>query len=576
MIRLFVLVGVVGGSAFAARPWSGGAVAAAHPIGSAAGEEMLEAGGNAVDAAVATAFTMAVVGPYHSGLGGGGFAIVHLAKDGSDVALDFREVAPAKASRDMYLVNGALVPSLATDGALAIAVPGAARGYLELQAKYGKLPRARILAPAIRVAERGFVVTPKYVDLARRREACLRKNPEASRIFLRPGKDGVPSPPPLGTRLAQPELARTLRLLAASGAPAFYSGPVARAVVDSVQGLGGILTRADLERYQTRWRKPLEGHYRGHRFVTMPLPSAGGLAIVETLGVLEALKVDGPASHEVHALHTFIEALRRVHAQRARLLGDPAFTAVPVEELTSREAITRMAGEIDPEWATPSAMLLPSEMKAPRDADAGLEPKHTTHISVVDAWGNAVALTTTINYYFGSCVVAKGTGVLLNDEMDDFAAQPNVPNAFNLVTGEANSIQGGKIPLSSMSPTLVFMKDRPRDVMLAVGSPGGSTITTTVLQVISYVIDGHLDVVRAVGAGRIHHQWLPDEVWVERGALDPLTASALEVRGHSLKQHESWGDAEAVMVDPLTGLRTAASDPRNEGAPAGHDAPNGK
>lgn len=549
-------------------------MAAAHPLGSAAGEEMLEAGGNAVDAAVAAAFTMAVVGPYHSGLGGGGFAIVHLAKDGSDVALDFREVAPARASRDMYVVGGELAPKLATDGALAVAVPGAVKGYLELHAKYGRLPRARVLAPAIRAARQGFIITPKYVELAKKREACLRSNAEATRVFLRPGKDGVPVPPPIGTRLVQPELANTLQLVSSKGAAGFYSGPVARAVASTVEGLGGLLTTDDLEHYTTRWRTPLEGQYRGHRFVTMPLPSAGGVAIVETLAVLEALGVDGPASREIHALHTFIEALRLVHAQRAQLLGDPAFTNVSMTELTSPAAIARLAGEIDPKRATRSIALWPKESNPPAGSDAGPGPKHTTHLSVVDALGNAVALTTTINFYFGSCVVAKGTGVLLNDEMDDFAIQPNVPNVFGLVGGEANAIAPGKIPLSSMSPTLVFQKERPREVMLVVGAPGGSTITTTVLQVISNVLDGHLDVVRAVGRGRIHHQWQPDDVWVERGAIDPSTAAALQAMGHSLKPHDDWGDAEAVMIDPKTGLRTAASDPRNEGAPSGQDTSN--
>ena len=572
MHRILWLTALVGTSALAARPWPGGAVAAAHPLGSAAGLEMLEAGGNAVDAAVAAAFTMAVVGPYHSGLGGGGFAVVHLAKDGSEVARDFREVAPAGASRNMYIVDGTLAPKLATDGALAVAVPGAVKGYLELHAKYGRLPRARVLAPAIRAARQGFVVSPKYVDLATKREACLRSNAEASRLFLRPGKDGVPAPPPIGTRLTQPELANTLQLLATSGPAGFYSGPVARAVASTVKGLGGILTTDDLTAYATRWRTPLESHYRGHRFVTMPLPSAGGVGIVETLGVLESLQVPGPASHEVAAVHTFIEALRRVHAQRAQLLGDPAFTPLSMTELTSPAAIARLASDIDPKRATPSSALGPKQLEA-SSTDGGESPKHTTHISVVDAQGNAVALTTTINYYFGSCVVAKGTGVLLNDEMDDFAIRPNAPNVFGLVGGEANAIAPGKIPLSSMSPTLVFQKEKPREVMLVVGAPGGSTITTTVLQVISNVVDGHLDVVRAVGAGRLHHQWLPDEVWVERSALDPSTVSALEAMGHVLKPHGDWGDAEAVLVDPKTGLRTASSDPRGEGAPSGQDNP---
>lgn len=564
-MRLISLVVLVSTSVFAARPWGGGAVAAAHPVGSAAGKEMLDAGGNAIDAVVATAFTMAVVGPYHSGLGGGGFAVIHLAKDGSDLALDFREVAPGKASRDMYLVDGKFVPEKATDGALSVAVPGAVMGYLELHAKYGKLPRSKVLAPAIRAATQGFVVTPKYVDLATRRLSCLSKDEEAARIFLRDG-----AAPKVGTVLKQPELGKTLTAISKSGAAAFYKGAVAKSVVGTVQKGGGVIELSDLEKYKTTWRTPLEGSYRGHRLVTMPPPSAGGIAMLETFGILEARGVKGPGSREVESVHTFIEALRRAYVDRAKDIGDPGFVEVPVSRLTSPDYLKSLALGIDGKKATKSSTLMPSFGTT---RDEGAPPKkNTTHISVIDKDGNAAALTTTINYYFGSCVVAKGTGVLLNDEMDDFAAQPGTPNVFGLVMGEANAIAPGKIPVSSMTPTLVFMKDRPKDVLLAVGSPGGSTIPTTVMQVISNVIDGELDVVRAVGQGRIHHQGMPDEVWVDGDGLDPATLRALEAMGHTFKRiGPGWGDAEAVMVDPATGLKTAASDPRNEGAPSGQD-----
>lgn len=553
-------------TAFAARPWAGGAVAAAHPLGSAAGTELLEAGGNAVDAAVAAAFTMAVVGPYHSGLGGGGFAVVHLAKDGSDVAFDFREVAPIKATRDMYLLDGKFVPQRATDGVLAVAVPGAVKGYLELHAKYGKLPRAKVLAPAIRAATKGFPVTPKYRDLATQRRACLQQDPEASRIFLVAGE--VPA---LGTTLKQPDLARTLSALAKQGDVPFYKGAIGKALVATVSAGGGLVSMEDLAAYRTTWRAPLEGRYRGHRVVTMPPPSAGGLALLETFGIIEARGVKGPASREVEAVHTFIEALRLAYADRARVVGDPAFVDVPVSQLTSASYVAGLAARIDPKRATRSATLMPREL-LPAPGDEGAPPKkNTTHISVIDRDGNAVALTTTINYYFGSCVVARGTGVLLNDEMDDFTGQPGVPNTFGLVMGAANEIAPGKIPVSSMTPTLVFQKDKDHDVLLAVGSPGGSTIPTTVMQVVSNVVDQGLDVVRAVGRGRIHHQWMPDEVWVDPDGLDPATRQALEAWGHTFRPLKGWGDAEAVMVDPTSGLRSAASDPRNEGSPSGQD-----
>jgi len=563
-MRLALVLALVPAIALAARPWQGGAAAAQHPLGSAAAKEMLDAGGNAVDAAVAAAFTMAVVGPYHSGLGGGGFAIIHLVKDGSDLAFDFREVAPLAASRDMYVVDGKVEPGKSTDGALAIAVPGAVKGYLELQAKYGKLPRAKVLAPAIRAAKEGFPVTPKYRDLAGKREACLNANADAARIFLRDGKA-----PAIGTKITQPELAATLQALAKEGDAPFYKGRIAKQLVDSVRAAGGILTLDDLAKYHTTWRTPLEGRYRGQRIVTMPPPSAGGLAVLETFGILEAKGLKGPACREVDAVHGFIEALRIAYADRANLVGDPAFVDVPVATLLSKDSLLERANRIDLRKATRS--VVPASMTtAPAPAPAP-DKKNTTHISVIDREGNAVALTTTINYYFGSCVVAKGTGVLLNDQMDDFASQPGVPNAFQLVMGEANSIAPGKIPVSSMSPTLVFQKDRDHDVMLSVGAPGGSTIPTTVMQTISNVVDGNFDVVRAVGRGRIHHQWMPDEVWVDPDGLDPATQKALEAMGHVFKKLPGWGDGEAVMVDPVTGLKTAASDPRNEGAPAGQE-----
>lgn len=570
MRSLLCLVVLVASHAFAARPWRGGVIAAAHPLASEAGKEMLDAGGNAIDAVVAGAFTMAVVGPYHSGLGGGGFAVIKV--KAGEFAFDFREVAPAGASRDMFVVDGKPVPALSMDGALSVAVPGAVKGYLELHEKYGKLPRAKVLAPAIRAATKGFPVTPKYLDLARVREACLRKDPEAARLFLRPGKDGVPAVPEIGTIITQPELARTLQTLAARGAAPFYRGPLAQAIAATVKANGGVLTEADLAAYTTRWRAPLVGSYRGHRLVTMPPPSGGGLTLLQTLGVLEAKGPTGPANRQVETLHTFIEALRRSAVERARFVGDPAFTSIPMEALLSKAWVDRTLASIDPKRATRSAGLLPAELGGPMaPPDAGAPPKNTTHLSVIDREGNAAALTTTINYAFGSCLVARGTGVLLNDEMDDFAAQPGTPNAYGLVTGEANAVAPGKVPLSSMTPTLVFMKDAPSEVMIAVGSPGGSTIPTTVLQAISGVIDVGLDPVRAAALGRIHHQWLPDDVMVDKTGLEPATQQALEALGHTFRRVEGWGDAELVVVDPVTKLRYGSSDPRNEGAPAGQD-----
>nr|WP_306818980.1 gamma-glutamyltransferase [Archangium lipolyticum] len=581
-VMLAVLLVAVG-PAWAARPYRGGAVATAHPMASEAALRMLQKGGNAVDASVAAAFTLAVVGPYHSGLGGGGFALVHDAKAGQTRVLDFREVAPKGATRDMYLKDGQVVPGLSTDGALSVAVPGAVAGYLELLEKHGKLSRAVVLQPAIEAARNGFWVSPKYQALATLRRDCLRQDPEAARLFLSKNEKGELDVPPVGHLVRQPELARTLGALAKDGAKAFYSGPLAQAMVDTVKAGGGLLTLEDLKGYKTRTHEPLEGSYRGHRILTMPPPSAGGLAVVQVLGAMERLRPKGVDYRNPEDLHLYVEAVRRVYVDRVKYLGDPAFVKIPMERLTSTGYVADLAGSIDPKKATPSASLLApmegstgSTLKNPSDtwydpASPQPEKKNTTHISVIDKDGNAVALTTTVNYAFGSCLVAKGTGVLLNDEMDDFAARPGVPNAYGLVTGEANAIAPGKVPLSSMSPTLVFSKEDPKKVMLAVGSPGGSTIPTTVIQVIGNLVDHGMDLTRAVGTGRLHHQYLPDELWVDRWGLEPATQAALEAKGHKIRKQEAWGDAEAVYSDPRTNLRYPASDPRNEGAGLGQD-----
>ena len=549
--------------ALAARPYRGGVVATQHAHASEAALEVLEAGGNAVDAAVAAAFVLAVVAPYHSGIGGGGFAVGWDVHARAPYALDFREVAPAAAHRDMFVKDGSVVPGLSTDGGLSVAVPGAVAGYLELQEARGRLPRRTVLAPAIRRAREGFWVSPKYQQMATARLDCLRKDAEAARLFLRPGPDGRPDVPAVGTVLRQPELARTLEALSARGARTFYTGATARALAEAVKAGGGVLTEADLAAYRTVPRAPLQGSYRGRRVVTMPPPSAGGLAVVQVLGIMER---GGPtAFQDAGALHRLAEALRRSYADRARHLGDPAFTDVPLAQLTSAEHLDALARGIDPARATPSSAL---------DVQPTAEdkPKNTSHLSVMDRDGNALALTTTVNYAFGSCLVAKGTGVLLNDEMDDFAARPLAPNVYGLVTGEANAVAPGKRPLSSMSPTLVFAPGAPERVQLVVGAPGGPTIPTTVLQVIRNVVDHGMDPVRAVGQGRLHHQYLPDALMVERYGLEPATAAALEARGHVLsRKMEAWGDAEVVMEDPVTGLRYAASDPRNEGAALGQD-----
>ncbi len=555
--------------ALAARPYRGGVVSSLYPPAAEAGLQMLDRGGNAADAAVAMAFAAGVVGPYHNGLAGGGFAVVAL--QGKDIlALDFREVAPAAASRDMFLRDGKPVPGLSTDGGLSVAVPNAVNGYLALLEKAGSLPRSVVLAPAIRLARDGLLVTPKYRQMATGRLECLRRDPEASRIFLRPGPDGRPDVPALGTRIRQPDLARTLERIAAAGAPAVRSGPIARAIAQTVHGAGGIVSEGDLARIRPRWRTPLWGSYRGHRIATFPPPSGGGVILLETLGVLERLRPNGFQRRAPADLHLYIEALRRAYADRSRFVSDPDQVEVPTARLLSAEHIAELAASIDPTRASPSSAIVPAGAVGDAGTAAPSEPKHTTEISVLDRTGNAVALTTTLNYGFGSCLVARGTGLLLNDEMDDFSTQPGVPNVYGLVYGEANAVAPGKVPVSSMAPTLVFQKERPERVLLVVGASGGAFIPTGILQLVSNVLDARMNLPVAVAAGRVHHQWLPDVVMVTPDGVDPATRAALEAMGHTFKVSESpLADVEAVMEDPDTGLRSAASDPRGEGTGLG-------
>lgn len=570
LVLLLVLVVV---PARAARLYRGGVIASAYPQAAEAALRMLDRGGNAVDAAVAAAFVAGVVGPYHNGLGGGGFALVAL--QGKDaLALDFREVAPAAATRDMYLRDGKPVPELSTDGALAVAVPNAVNGYLALLEKAGTLPRSVVLAPAIRLAREGFLVTPKYQQLASRRLDCLRRDAEASRLFLRPAPDGRPGVPEVGTRIRQPDLARTLERVAAAGASAIRTGPVAHAIVQTVRGAGGILTEEDLARVRPRWRAPLWGSYRGHRIAAFPPPSGGGLILLEALGVLERLRPERLERRAPAELHLYVEALRRAYLDRAMLVGDPDQVEVPTARLLSATHIAELAASIDPAHATPSAALqLPTTPPAVHGAAPAATPseaKHTTEISVLDRAGNAVALTTTVNYGFGSCLVARGTGLVLNDQMDDFSTQPGVPNVYGLVYGEANAVAPGKVPVSSMTPTLVFQKARPDRVLLAVGGSGGGYIPSSVIQVVLNLLDARMNLPTALAAGRVHHQWLPDVVTVNPDSIDPATRGALEGMGHTVKVTDSQlADVEAVMEDEETGLRSAASDPRGEGAGVG-------
>lgn len=551
LFLLFVLCLPLTGHALPAAGEKG-IVASAHPEASAAGVSMLHQGGNAVDAAVATAFALAVAEPYASGIGGGGFALVRMGEDLRFV--DFREVAPAKATREMYVRDGEAVRELSLDGPLAVAVPGAVAGYLDLHQRWGKLPRQAVLAPAIRLAREGVIVDERYRGYARHRAPVLRRDPEAAAIFLHEGEA-----PPLGWRLRQPALANTLEALAKEGPSIFYEGKIARAIAEDMKGRGGLLDLEDLRGYRVRDREPLLGSFRGHAIATAPPPSAGGVVVLSVLNALETLPPDLPW-RDVRELHLYIEASKRAYADRM-LLGDPDFVEAPIETLISKERAQAWVEAIGHDATPPEAIVLP------QDGAPILEGAHTSHLSVVDAEGNAVSLTTTINTPFGAAIVAKGTGVLLNNEMDDFASAPGVPNAYGIVGAEANAIAPGKVPLSSMSPTIVFAGPTPdAPVRLVVGSPGGSRIPTTVVQVIvNHLVHGApVDV--AVAQGRIHQQHLPEAVFVEPFALDATTAGLLMLRGHRLVEGGTWSNATVIAVDPETGLRTGAADPRGVGA----------
>jgi gamma-glutamyltranspeptidase/glutathione hydrolase len=534
-----------------------GAIATAHPLASAAGAAVLRAGGNAVDAAVAAAFALSVVENQSSGIGGGGFALVWDAKERKVHALDFREVAPGRARPDMFLKNGVPQPGRSLDGGLAVAVPGAVKGYAELTRRFGTKPLAELVGPAAALAEKGFKVGRAYAEAASERLACLSADKAAATEFLGRGPDGKPAPLLPGSLLVRRDLAATLREIGRKGPDAFYRGPLADRIVQAVQARGGVLSKEDLARYAVRDRTPLEGSYRGRRIVSFPPPSAGGAIVVALLQALEGEDPRAGGYRPERFLHAMIELEKRLYARRAALADPELVPSVTraVAELISPEAARALRAAVG-ERATPAEAIAPAR-----------EAPNTTHVSVVDAEGNAVALTTTVNYWFGACVVVPGTGILLNDEMDDFEAAPGVPNASGLVGSGLNAPAPGKTPLSSMAPTFLF--DPKGRLELVVGAPGGSTIPTTVAQVIVHWVDDGMRVDEALAAPRLHHQLRPDVVQVERNGIEAETARALAARGHVLETvPRPIGNAQAVRVDWEAGLREAASDPRFEGAPA--------
>lgn len=539
-LSLFLL-----GAAHAAQPGTA-AIASAHPLATQAGLDVLAQGGNAFDAAVAVAAALAVVEPSSSGLGGGGFFLLHRAADKFETFVDARETAPAAATRDMFLdAAGQPVRGASRSTALAAGIPGEVAGMAHLSARYGRLPLERTLQPAIRLAEDGF---PLYARLRGGLEfsaQALQRSPSASRIFFRKGR--VPDE---GTRIRQPELARTLRLIAAQGADGFYKGQLARQLVAGVRKLGGIWSIEDLSSYRVKEREPLRGQYAGARIVAPPPPSAGGVALLNALNILSGYPLERFDS--ATRKHLVIEALRRVYRDRGEYLGDPDFVAVPVAQLTSPLYAAGQRASIRLDRATPSDIL-------PANGAASEHPQ-TTHFSVLDAEGNRVAATLTVNLGFGSGLTVEGTGFFLNNEMDDFSIKPGVPNAFKLVGAEANAIAPGKRMLSSMTPTFVETDDG----VLVIGSPGGSYIISMVLLGTLEWLDGRT-ADEVVALRRYHHQYLPDVVTYESGALSDEEIKSLEQRGHRLSESpRSYGNMQVVTWNKNTGEVRAASDPRGK------------
>lgn len=526
---------------------SAAAVASAHPLATAAGHEVLEQGGNAFDAAVAVSAALAVVEPYSSGIGGGGFWLLHRA-DGREVMVDGRERAPLAAGRDMYLDDtGAVVDGLSVNGPLAAGIPGEPAALVHIAEQYGALSLPESLAPAIRLAKQGFPVTEHYRRMAGFRLEVLRRSDASAAIFLRAGE--VPAP---GTVIRQPELAETLEAIASRGRGGFYEGAVAERMVEAVRAAGGIWTLRDLAEYRIKEREPVRASYKGARVVSAAPPSSGGVALATMLNVLEGYALEAMEATERD--HLIIEAMRRAYRDRAEYLGDPDFVDVPVARLTHPFYAAGLRASIRLDRATPSGML-PGFRERPGGP-------HTSHFSIVDRAGNYVAATLSINFPFGSGFTVPGTGVLLNDEMDDFAAKPGVPNVYGLVGASANAIEPGKRMLSSMTPT--FVDDGKRVGVL--GTPGGSRIITMVLLGVLEFVDGS-GPGAWVGRPRFHHQYLPDKVFHEQDAFSEAEAAGLRARGHVLEPVSApYGNMQAVLWDRRTGDVEAASDPRVEGA----------
>jgi len=523
-----------------------GMVASAQHLATQVGVDILKQGGNAIDAAVAVGYALAVVHPCCGNIGGGGFMTVRLA-DGKVLFLDFREKAPLAATPDMMLdASGQVVKGRSTGTYLGVGVPGTVMGFGDALAKYGTMPLKQVIAPAIKLAAEGYVLAPGDIKILDTSTAVFRKYPNVAATFLNHGQ-----PWKAGERLRQPELARTLEQIAKDGGKSFYHGSIAAAVVKASQENHGLLTMKDFADYTVQWEKPVECSYHGYTVHSAPPPSSGGTTICETLQIIAPYPFAQWGHHSTKSVHYFAEAERRAFADRNTYLGDPAFVDNPVAKLISSEHAASLRASIKPDKATPSSEV--------QGSFGPYQGTNTTHYSVVDGKGNAVAVTYTVNSYFGIKQIAGDTGFFLNNEMDDFTSKRDVPNQFGLVQGEANRIQGGKRPLSSMSPTIVTKDGK---LFMVTGSPGGSTIISTTMESFLNVAEYGMDVKQAIAAPRIHMQWYPDLIFAEPGAFTPAVQAALKDMGYAIRPVHAMGDIAAIVVDPKTGMLESVNDPR--------------
>ncbi|MGV8989014.1 MAG: gamma-glutamyltransferase [Cypionkella sp.] len=531
-------------------------VVTAQHLATQIGVDILKQGGNAVDATVAVGYALAVVHPCCGNIGGGGFMVAHLAS-GTNLFLNFRETAPLAAAPGMFLdADGNADPDLSRKSWLAIGVPGTVMGFDEALTQYGTMSRAAVMAPAIQLAADGFVLTEADAQILALRTNDFATQPNVASIFLHSDR----KPFAAGERLVQPQLAKTLELIAKDGSDAFYKGAIAQAIVAASQANGGLFTLKDFADYTAPWTQPVSCDYHGVQVLSSPPPSSGGTTVCEILQILQPYPIAKWGYASVEVTHAIVEAERRAFADRNTYLGDPAFVKNPVAQLLSVDHADDLRAGINADRATPS-----SEVSGSLGAPEGL---HTTHYSIVDAQGNAVAVTYTINFFFGNAKIAGDTGFFLNNEMDDFTAKPGVPNAFGLVQGATNAVAPAKRPLSSMAPTIVLKDGK---LLMVTGSPGGSTIISTVLESILNVVDFGMNMQQAVDAPRVHHQWLPDVVTVEPGYLTPQDQQDLQTMGHKIEERSPWGADEAIRRDPATGVLEGANDNRRpSGLAAGY------